>query len=117
MQIYVDKMTNSSVIISNYVKLLGWIPGEKEQVPTRIVNLVNWSITVARYAIYRSAVDFKSRSEVTSVVAIFRAFVKAHIRFQYKIYSYRGDQQEFLQVWCVGQAFANIENNRLVFKL
>ena len=117
MQIYVDKITNSSVIISNYVKLLGWIPGEKEQVPTRIVNLVNWSITVARYAIYRSAVDFKSRSEVTSVVAIFRAVVKAHIRFQYKIYSYRGEQQEFLQVWCIGQAFANIENNRLVFKL
>lgn len=116
-QIYVDKITNSSVIISNYVKLLGWIPGEKEQVPTRIVNLVNWSITVARYAIYRSAVDFKSRSEVTSVVAIFRAVVKAHIRFQYKIHSYRGEQQEFLQVWRIGQAFANIENNRLVFKL
>ena len=108
----------SSVIISNYVKLLGWIPGEKKQVPTRLVNnLVNWSVPIARYAIHRSAVDFKSRSEVTSVVAIFRAVVKAHIHFQCKIYSYRGKQPKFLQVWCIGQAFANVENNRLVFKL
>ena len=116
-QIYVDKITNSSVIISNCVKLLGWIPGEKEKVPTRIGNLVNWAITIARYAIYRSAVDFKSRSEVTSVPAIFRAVVKAHICFQYKLYFHRGKQQEFLKVWCIGQAFANVENNRLVFKL
>ena len=96
-QIYVDKITNSSVIISNCVKLLGWIPGEKEKVPT--------------------TVDFKSRSEVTSVPAIFRAVVKAHICFQYKLYFHRGKQQEFLKVWCIGQAFANVENNRLVFKL
>ena len=40
-QIYVAKITNSSVIISKYVKLLGWIPGEKEKVPRRIVNLVH----------------------------------------------------------------------------
>ena len=116
-QIYVDKITNSRVIISNCVKLLGWIPGEKEKVPTKIVDLVNWSITIARYAIYRSAVDFKSRSEVTSVPAIFRAVVKAHIRFQYKLYFHRGKQQEFLKVWCIGQALANVENNQLAFKL
>ena len=37
-QTYVTKITNSSVIISKYVKLLGWIPGEKEKVPRRIVH-------------------------------------------------------------------------------
>ena len=80
-QIYVAKINNSSVIISNYVKLLGWIPGEMEKVPRRIVNLVHWSVTIARYAICRSAVDFKSPSEVTSVVAIFLAVLKVHIHF------------------------------------
>ena len=46
-QIYVPKITNSRVLISKYVKLLGWIPAEKEHFPTRIVNLVNWSVTIA----------------------------------------------------------------------
>ena len=58
-QIYVDKITSSSCLtITNYIKLLGWIPGEKEQVPKRIINLVNWTLTFARYAIYSSAADF-----------------------------------------------------------
>lgn len=115
--IYVNKITDNSLNLTDYIKLLGWIPGKQLGVYTKVVDLVNWTLTIARYAIHKSAVNYRVRSEVTPIDAIFRAVIKGHLRFQFKLYHTRGTQYLFPYDWCIGEAFAKVVNDTLVFTM
>lgn len=39
--IYVNKITDNSLNLTDYIKLLGWIPGKQLGVYTKVVDLVN----------------------------------------------------------------------------
>ena len=69
--IYVNKITDNSLNLTDYVKLLRWIPGNQLGVYTKVVDLVNWTLTIARYATHKSAVNYRVCSEVTPIDTIF----------------------------------------------
>ena len=43
------------------------------------VHLLNWALTLARYAIHKSATEYRLRSTLTDPIIIFRSAVQAHI--------------------------------------
>ena len=72
-QVFVDKITGSSLSLTTKIKLLGWIPEEVIQVSKNVVNLVNWALTIARFSIHKAAVNFRVNKEVTPILSIFGA--------------------------------------------
>ena len=115
-QSYVDRITNSCLRITNHIKLLGWIP-TKKHMPQKVIHLVNWVLCVARFAIHKSAVNFRTRNEITPMVSIFRAFVKNHLKFQFKLHMMRDKMTEFQELWCLNSALARVETQKLIFTL
>ena len=87
------------------------------QVSKNVVNLVNWTLTIARFSIHKAAVNFRVNKEVTPILSIFGAIVKSIIRFQFKVYVSKGTQYLFPGVWCIGYAFVKLVNNSLVFSM
>ena len=80
-----------------------------------MVNLVNWTLTIARVSIHKAAVNFRVDKEVTPILSIFGAIVKSIMRFQFQVYVLKGTQYLFPGVWCIGYAFVKLENKALVF--
>ena len=105
-QVFVDKITGSR-----------WIPEEVIQVSKNVVNLVNWTLTIARFSIHKAAVNSRVNKEVTPIISLFGGIVKSIIRFQFKVYVSKGTQYLFPGVWCIGYAFAKLENTAIVFKM
>ena len=56
---YTDKLTLNRVKLSNTTKLLGYLRYIDDPLDQRTVNLLNWILTVARYSIHRSAVEYR----------------------------------------------------------
>ena len=84
----------------------------------RTVDLVNWTLTVARWAIHKSAVNHRVRNMAIPPEALFRASIlKSHFQFQYKLYVARHTQYYFPYHWYIGETFAKIGNDNLVFTL
>ena len=116
-QPYVDKITNSCLRITNQIKLLGWFPSNQKHTPQKVIDLVNWVLCVARFAIHKSAVNFRTRNETTPMVSIFRALVKCHLNFQFKLHMMRDKMTEFQELWCLNSALARVEAQKLSFTL
>ena len=116
-QSYVDKITNSCLRITNHIKLLGWIPSNQKRMPQKVIDLVNWVLCVARFAIHKSAVNVRTRNETTPMVSIFRAFVKCRLNFQFNLHIMRDKLTEFQELWCLNSALARVEAQKLIFTL
>ena len=114
-QVYVDKLTDHKLSITTQLKMLGIVKRENDALGQRIVDLVNWTLTVARWAIHKSAVSHRVRNMTIPPEAIFRATVKSHLQFQYKLYLSRHTQYYFPYHWCIGETFAKVENDTLIF--
>ena len=118
LQAYVDKITNQRLTLTTQVKLFGKVKTRNDALGPRAIDLVNWTLTLARWAIYQSAVNYRLQNDLTfSPEALFKALVRSHLRFQFKLYKARHTQYFFPHNWCIGQAFAKIENDNLVFTL
>lgn len=83
----------------------------------RTVDLVNWTLTLARWAIHKSAVNHRVRNITIPPEALFRTTIKSQLTAQYKLYLVRHSQYYFPYDWCIGQAYAKIERDTLVFTL
>ena len=82
---------------------------------TRTYHQINWLLTIARRAIHKSAVDYRTRQEVSKLEDILLASIKAHLKFQFKAYKLKGVVNDFASDWCLGLAFVTIRNNTLIF--
>ena len=82
-----------------------------------VINLVNWTLTIARFSIHKAAVNSRVNKELTPIISLFGGIVKSIIRFQFKVYVSKGTQYLFPGVWCIEYAFAKLENNAIVFKM
>ena len=82
-----------------------------------VINLVSWTLTIARFSIHKAAVNSRVNKEVTLILSIFGAIVKSIIRFQFKVHVSKGTQYMFPAVWCIGYEFAKLGNNALVFTM
>ena len=116
-QVFIDKITGRSLNLTTKIKLLGWIPEDSIQLSKNVINLVNWTLTIARFSIHKAAANFRIHKEVTPILPIFRAITKSIIRFQFKIHELKGKQYLFPGVWCIGHAFVKLENYDLVFMM
>ena len=116
-QAYVDKITNKMLTLTTQVKLFGKVKTKNDPLGSTKINLVNWTLTLARWAIHKSAVNHRVRNLTFQPDTIFRAMVKSHLRFQFKLYMSRHTQYDFPFHWCLGEAFAKVENGYLVFTL
>lgn len=74
-----------------------------------MIDLLNWTLTIARCSIHKSAVNFRVRGEHTQPNALFNAAVKGHIRFQYEVYKSRDLEDQFVLDWCLGKDYANLK--------
>ena len=116
-QAYVDKITNKALSLTTQVKLFGKVKTKNDPLGSRTIDLVNWTLTLARWAIHKSAVNYRVRSLTFQPEIILRAMVKSHLRFQFKLYMSRHTQYYFPFHWCLGEAFGKVENGSLVFTL
>ena len=116
-QNYVDKLTSNKLTVNTTIEMLGSVKRKNDTLQQRTVDLVNRSLTVAPWAIHKSAVNDTVRNMAIPPEALFRATVKSHLQFQYKLYQARHTQYYFSYHWCIGEAFAKIENDNLVFTL
>lgn len=116
-QAYVDKITNNMLSLTTQVKLFGKVKTKDDPLGSRKIDLVNWTLTLARWAIHKSAVNYRVRNLNFQPDTLFRARVKSHLCFQFKLYMSRQTQYYFPFHWCLGEAFAKVENGSLVFTL
>lgn len=115
-QIYFDKMTKNQLRLTDNIKLFGLTRTNNIIHDNHILNLVNWTLTTARCAIHKSAVNYRTKQTITSPQELFSAAVKAHITFKYKYHSFQHDDI-FTSTWCIGSALASLIDNKLVFHL
>ena len=94
-QTYVDKITDHMLTLSSQVKLFGKVKTKSANLQPRAIELVNWTLTIARWAIYKSAVNYRVKDLTLSPEALFKAVVRLHLRFQYKLYKLRHTQYSF----------------------
>ena len=116
-QAYVDKITNNMLTLTTQVKLFGKVKTKDDPLGSRKIDLVNCTLTLARWAIHKSAVNYRVRNLNFTPDTLSRARVKSHLCFQFKLYMSRQTQYYFPFHWCLGEAFAKVENGSLVFTL
>ena len=116
-QVYVDKITDEMLTLTTQVKLLGVIKTKNFPLSQTSTDLINWTLTLARWAIYKSAVNYRTKNLIYSPEALFKAHVRSHLRFQYKLYRLRHTEYYFPHHWCIGEALARVENDTLIFTL
>jgi len=61
-------------------------PEDGIQLSNKVINLVNWTITIACFSIHKATVNFRLHKEVTPILSIFGAIIKSIIHFQFKVY-------------------------------
>ena len=79
-QAYVDKITDQRLTLNTQVKLFGKVKTKDDPLGPRSIDLVNWTLTLARWAIYKSAVNYRLQKDLPfSPEAFFKALVGSHI--------------------------------------
>ena len=116
-QLYVDKITAKKLTLTTLLKLFGRTARRNDPMGNRKIDLVNWILTLSRWAIHKSGVNYRVHNSVISPETLFKTTVKAHLKFQYKLYRNRLSQYLFPFDWCIGEALAKIENEQLIFTL
>lgn len=116
-QPYIYKMTNNTLQLNDNIKLFGLTRTNNIIRDKDTLNLVNSTLTTARCAIHKSAVNYRTRQVNTSPQELFTASVKAHINFIYKCSKVQQNEKLFKDIWCIGSALASINDNKLVIHL
>ena len=83
----IDKISDNCLPLTAGLKLLGKVPREDDPFSRKHADLINWTLTIARYSIYKSALYHRLDNVTIPPEPIFVATVKSHVRFQFKLYS------------------------------
>ena len=109
-----NKLTAGSIALNEPIQLVGYPKQRHDPLSDRSINLLIWTLTMALYAIHKSAKECRFGNTNLSPLTIFKALVKAHLKYQYKLYKFRHTQFYFPYDWCIGDALAKISNNTFV---
>lgn len=82
---YINKITQQQVAVTPTLQLFGYIRKKNDPLSNRAVYLLNWALTLARYAIHKSATEYRLRNTLTNPIIIFRSAVQAHLTYQYNL--------------------------------
>ena len=116
-QSLINKISDNCLPLTAGLKLLGKVPREDDLFSRKHADLINWTLTIARYSIYKSALYHRLDNVTIPPEPIFVATVKSHVRFQFKLYSVRQTLYYFPYDWCLGEALAKVEDNKLLFTI
>ena len=116
---YLLTMTDNHLTLDESTKLFGLLPDQQRQLQLNnsTTKLVNWTLTIGRCAIHKAAVDYRLRSDVIPPMDLFKASVRSHLKYQYKLCNLRNQPEHFVNTWCIRSALASIANNKLVLHL
>ena len=114
---YINKITQQQVAVTPTLQLFGYIRKKNDPLSNCAVYLLNWALTLARYAIHKSAREYRLRNTLTNLIIIFRSAVQAHLTYQYNLAQLRHTVYYFPFNWCIGEAFAKLTDGTLVFTL
>ena len=115
--VYINKITQLQVTVTPTLQLFGYTRKKNDLLSQRAVYLLNWALTLARYAIHKSATEHRLRNTITDPLIIFRSVVKAHLTYQYNLAKLRHTVFYFPFDWCIGEAFTKLTDGSLVFTL
>ena len=111
-QTFINRFLGSNQTLSRHTKLLG---GRGGLLSKPKIDLLNWTLSVARYSIHKSIVQHRAHQITVTPEALFKSAIKAHLRFKFKLSCIRQNHESFKTTWCLGEAFARVDGNRLVF--
>ena len=116
-QNYINKITHNTLRLTDNIKLFGLTRHNTITHDTDTLNLINWTLTIARCAIHKSAVEYRTKQIHTSPDDLFLASAKTHLKFQHKYYTMQNKEADFISIWCIGSALASINDHKLIFHL
>ena len=114
-QTFVNRILGSNQTLQRHTKLLGKVGRRGGPLSKQQVDLLNWTLSVARYSIHTSIVQHRAHQTTVTPEALFKSAIKAHLRFKFKLSCIRQNLESFRTTWCLGEVFARVDANRLVF--
>ena len=114
-QTFVNRILGSNQTLSRHTKLLGKVGRRGGPLIKQQVDLLNWTLSVARYSIHMLIVQHRAHQTTVTPEALFKSAIKAHLRFKFKLSCIRQNLESFRTTWCLGEVFARVDANRLVF--
>ena len=101
---YIDKISSNQIPMTPHIQIFGYIRKKNDPLSCRTISLLNWALTLARYAIHKSATEYRLRNTILDPLIIFKSTAKAHIKFQYQLAKLRNTVYYFPFDWCIGEA-------------
>ena len=86
---FIRKTSENNLVLSLALKMLGKVPAADDPFSERTVALISWALTIARCAIFKSANHHRLNNSCVPPKAIFKASIKAHLKYQFSLYSSR----------------------------
>ena len=117
----VEQITNTiaggQLKLTNETKLLGLTQQHLRALNVERIELINWTLTTARCALHKSAVDFRVQGENTAPRSLFLATANNQITFHFQLAKQRDNPDEFERQWCIKEAIAKIVNKKLIMTI
>ena len=110
---FANTISNGRLQLTNTTKILGPTLHDLNSLTEDEQLLIHWLLTVTRCALHKSAVDYRVRGETVSPRTLFKATVKSHITYEYKLALQRNSLDKFIAQWCIKESLAKIVNNAL----
>ena len=114
-QTFINRIFGTNQSLSRQTKLLGKVGRRGGPLSKQQVDLLNWTLSGARYSIHTSIVQHRAHQTTVTPEALFKSAIKAHLRFKFKLSCIRRNHESVKTTWCLDEAFAKVYGNRLVF--
>lgn len=112
-----DKLTDNQVQLSPLIILFGYIRRKNDPLAPATTHLLNWILSISRYALHKSAVEYRLRNSSLEPYTIFKIKVKNHLTQQYNICKLKQTTYYFPYDWGIRDALVTVSNSKLVFNL
>ena len=114
---FIENITDKQVTLTSSLVFFGYLRRKNDPLTPSVTNLLNWLISMCRYAIHKSAVDFRLRNETIHPYTIFKLKVQSHLTQQYKLCKLQHTTYYFPLVWGIRDALVKIVDEKLIFNL
>ena len=114
-QPFIDNLTDKQVPLTSSLVFFRYLRQKHNPLPPSVSNLLNWLLSMCRYAIHKSAVDFRLRSKIINPYTIFKFKVQSHLTQQYKLCKLQHTTYYFPLVWGIRDTL--VVDEKLIFQL
>ena len=94
-QTFINRILGTNQSLSRHTKLLGKVGRRGGPLSKQQVDLLNWTLSVARYSIHTSIVQHRAHQTTVTPEALFKSAIKAHLRFKFILSCIRQNHESF----------------------